>query len=290
MKEDNKETVNETVHDYNTEYYLVNIFGAHAIFRDGISRFINLLLIICALILDGFVIAMCLVTIIFITDQRTIIVQNSNTIFLVFASIMIPLIKYNVRVPLKEVLKLLKKGFFIYEDEVNSEVYYNIKRRRVSQIRFICSIFTKLSVVGFLSNVFQQPLLYYFNVIKSTGDDSINHYLPLPIYMPFNTSSINGFAIASMTLNVWFILFYCMLLSFMILYYSLGFQLIAQIDILNYSIGTIEKRAVFKFKLKSNIENVDSYDIHELYNNFGFQRCHYLCLRENIMHHQAILK
>lgn len=266
------------------------MFGFHAILKDGIPRILNLGLIILGLTLHTFITTMSIWTILFIADKQTIIIQNTHTFFFVACAVTMPIIKFKQRTGLKGILKSLKEGFFVYEREEDNEIYFKIKRERVKEIRLLSSVLINMTYVASAANALQTPIVHYFGSSKSTEDDKINTDLPFPIYMPFNTTTVHGLTVAAVVINVWLFIFFLPIVCSVIVYYSLGLQLIAQMNILHYSLKNIENRAVLKYKFEYNVKIIDDNCLQKLYDNSDFQRCQYLCLRDNIKHHQAILR
>ncbi|CAH1393763.1 unnamed protein product [Nezara viridula] len=105
--------------------------------------------------------------------------------------------------------------------------------------------------------------------------------LPVPLYMPFDTSDNLGFSLG-MTWEAISLFYICgVSTSIHQSFRGIMGRLRGELKLLNDSIKAIHNRASKKFKMKVNdIENLEPY----------FQSLVYKCLKEDIVHHQMLLE
>lgn len=276
----------DVLHDYIKEKFFVMIIGAYTYIRKPLPLFIlNVMFLTCDSLLCSFMVVMILISFFVTEANKTAYLHLSQTLILFMGTISVRLVNYYTNDTLKLSRKIIRNGVFQYCDaDIRIDT---IKRKSVEQIRFIISIYTRMILATYILVCFILPLLKYC-FLKPEPSNAINPYLPQPIYMPFNTNNAVGFVIAFMANAVCcgtlFTTFICHAAATV----SCALQLTAQIDVLTFSLKNIENRAQIKL---SNIKpQFKSCAAGTLYGNADFQRCLYLCLRENIQHHHALLR
>lgn len=277
------------MHDFNKETQAINVLGGFVVLRKPLIYFVlNILLIACLFTLYVYLIVMAVITMMVTYNDKAVMVRAFQTLCLLLAGIVIPGIRYFTSYSLSTALESLKNGVFKYSEEGPIEEKYNyIKDNRIYQIRFLTVWVTRLNFSVSIVNTFVPPIV---QLIRLKGEDSdwlVNPYLPLPLYAPFNTRSYLGFAVSFLTHGIFQFFFYSSIVCLVETYMSCAFQLIAQLEILNHSLSNIEKRAYFKLQGPQQllVDNSSSST-----DDRALQQCFYICLRENILHHHAIVR
>lgn len=277
-----------SVHDFNKEKVLIMVMGGYIVLRKPFSHFIlNLVYLLFIFFVFVYLIVMATATIVFTSFEKVIMVKVLQTVCLLFVGIALPATKLWTDQHLNEALKLIHRGVHSYVNEVPDEEYYNIKKTRVDRIRSLMPWVTKLSYCCAFSNTFFIPIIQVMSINDSTPNQILNPYLPLPIYMPFDTTSYLGFGFAFLTNAIFFFFLYNAIICLIETYLSCMMQVIAQLEIINYSLRNIDKRAYLKLFRGGTVLTGLTED---LYESVEFQKHLYSCLRENVLHHQAILR
>lgn len=287
---ENGDAFSETYHDFNNENILLNIFGGFALPKKPKSHFLLCLAYyVCVFLLYMYLLVLSVITMHARTDDKVIWVQT----FYIFDYLLVGLYAISTKRFTNKYLNSssdsLKDGVYQYKYENHDEEHDNIKKKRVSQLRFIVSFTYKLFLINALSNVTLLPLIQFLFKNEGTADESHSPYLPLPIIMPFNTRTLYGF-VTAYTAEVVFLFSMNVTLACTIeVYVSCALQLIAQVEILNHSLRNIEKRAYLRL-IGNNFTHSSEDGLENLYNDKEFKMFMNSCLRENVRHHQAIFR
>ncbi|CAH1396986.1 unnamed protein product [Nezara viridula] len=186
------------------------------------------------------------------------------------------------------VLEIFNKGFYTYEKDLD-ERQHEIRRNYVRNIRLVNKWLRRMTVSsGFSFLLFNTAKKYIESLYKKRPSSiPINPYLPIPFYVPFDTSSVLTFTVAYMT-NVAIMYWICVVtVCIYEIYISLLKQLKAQFEILNLSISNVVDRALRRY-LRGKAGPRQKVEM--LYQQKEFQDCLLECLRENVRHHHVLLR
>lgn len=279
----------DIVHNYNRENLLMMVFGGYAFLKKPISHFIlNAIWSLSDFLLHLFTITMSAITLTFPSIDKGTAIQLGQTLCLLFATFAVRGINFYSSNGLKAASEILDCGVFVYgvEDADENE----IKKSRVSQIRFIIKLYTLMILSIWALTSFLIPFLKW--ILSSSNDqiidEMINPYLPQPIYMPFNTRSVYGYCVAFLSNVLCFFTIFVSFICHISLTISYALQFTAQMEVLKHSLKNIENRARLKL-LKKDLAYGDVLT-QSLYHIPDFQKCLYSCLRENALHHQELLR
>lgn len=275
-------------YNFNTEGFILSVLGGYVELTKPTPLFILCKMYNISMhILYIFLILMSSVTIYMQvkTGERSNLIETANMASYMLVGISFTMLRtYSV-----DAVRLITNGVYRYLEEQPDEEYYNRIKSRVDQKKVWASTFFKLCIASVFAYCSIIPVLKYFTVKGDTPDKLVNPYLPLPIYMPFETRTISGYCTAY-TCQALYLFRFHMTLSFVLeLYISCTLQLMTEIELFNYFLRNIENRAIKKMAIKhpmfQNINNFSS-----IYEIPYFQNCIYTCLRESIIHHQEILR
>lgn len=188
---------------------------------------------------------------------------------------------------LQETLQILKDGVFDYNEKEIQKEYAAIKRENVKAIRRMASIFSKMIISVAFTNFLFVPIIQIFVITEGPTKSLMNPYLPQPFYLPFNTRTFLGYS-AAYVINLIFMTFLaCNVVCMDVIYISCTSQLKAQFQILNHSLRSIERRAYFMF-----VDNYNDAFTRKYFQNNQHERLELLnrCLKQNIRHHQALIR
>lgn len=192
--------------------------------------------------------------------------------------------------PLQRMRKSSYNGFYVYENEKESETQILFKENAVKKIKSSSTSILVALFTGSGSMFFVLPLsqLYFLGTVDTSGQ-VLNPYLPTPLYIPFDTRSHIGY-ICGMLLNAQLLYFaYGNAICATQIYISCSLQLNAQFKILNYSIRNIESRAREMYFKSSIYDHKIAIEVPD-YDKNAFQNCLILCLLANVQHHQLLLR
>lgn len=279
----------ETIHDFSSVPIIMQIFGGYVLLKKRDPKIC--LYILCSLLIFLFEIFMAglYVTSIFRSSfDKGITMQLGQILIFWIGSIAARAIFIYTIDSIEIADILLNDGLFSYEGIEVDEI--NIKKLTVGKIKLFLSIYSKLLWFTFISLSFGVPLAKYL-IFNNEGrsDPFVNKYLPQPIYMPFNTNSVLGYSCALLMVTILLFTMIATALCHAQVTMSTALQFSAQIELLNYSLKNIEKRALAKL-IRTGLQIDQNAHIEKLYFLQEFQRFLYLCLKENVIHHQAIIR
>lgn len=275
-------------YDFNNEKLMIMVLGRYVMLKKPLIAFIlNILYMSVSFVVLVFLVIMSIVTITFKTLDKSILVHVIQTLCLVLVAIALPGSKLYTDSSLDVALRLIYDGVHKYQNEDPDDEPYRLKKARVDQIRFLMYWVTRVCFSCVFSNALGMPIIQLFTVTEATGQ-VLNPYLPLPIYMPFNTFTFAGYSIAYFTNAIFIFCVYISILCLIETFLSITLQLVAQLEILNLSLQNIQRRAYSIVRNKGMTEQSQSTD--DIHFDSVVQKQMYLCLRENILHHLSILR
>ena len=268
-------------HDYETDRLLLMYVSGLKVNKDSkLKHALNNGYVYSIIIFLFFMVSMGSVAVGLIQDKK-LKLEAVHWTFLLLVGLTFMLIRYTQG--LDEPLKMIKLGFFTYENEKFDENYNKLKQHRVWRVRVVSRMFLGLAISSgvFLSFIKQMKK-------SSQSGESIDEGLPIPVYLPFDTSTTSGFV-----LGYWInivALFYLVVItaSTQQIFLSIMEQMIAQFQILNLSVTNIQTRAYWEYTRGTNFCNDTSKDL--FYRTKEFQQCVSRCLTRNIRHHQTLLR
>lgn len=228
---------------------------------------------------------MSIYTIVLTSFDKDIAIQLALNLMLSLCATVTNIILSSVYSKFHEGEEMLRRGVYTYGTKDIGE--NDIKKRTVRRLRFLFGIFEKSTWFTILVIVLVIPVLRkLFSPVVKRSESLVNPYLSQPIYIPFRTDSWYGFlgALIFIGLSTTTVLLTAIYHINMIL--SSTLQLCGQFEVLTFSVENIAKRAQLKL-IKANLK------YHSVENSYlieEFHRCLYSCLRENILHHQCILR
>lgn len=226
-------------------------------------------------------------TLVLTSFDKDIFIQIALNTFFWLPMTMVNFIVSAVYSKLLEGDEMLKSGVYLYE---TSDIGENdIRRKTVERIRFLFVLFSRIVWFTLALIVIILPLVKILLVPKDERSMSlVDPYLPQPVYMPFRTDNRFGYIMAVIFLGLSSVFSFASAIFNMAIVLSCTLQLCGQFEVLIFSVQNIAKRAYMKLIEKNlGYSTLSIEDVHMLPE---FHVCLYSCLRENILHHQAILR
>nr|AXX83012.1 odorant receptor [Yemma signatus] len=276
---------NGTTYDFKNNRRIVMILGSFVLVDKPIYlRILNIALVGFVLVILIGTLIFSIITTIITKEKRAIMGQALFTVGTLVCALVYILENFAQSRNLNRAVGYIREGIYNYEDGIQLD-YVNIRKTRISHAKQMIFILTLLYFSSVVVYVILFPL---FKLVILTHDyqaesnDVINDFLPLLIYLPFNTRTPIGFTVAFFTNSFTLFFMYSTFSAYIQVFIGCAFQLIAEYEVLNHSILNIEKRARYFFKGKTNPTN--------LFDNIEFQDKLFHCLNQNIIHHQNILR
>nr|WVD93627.1 odorant receptor 14 [Graphosoma rubrolineatum] len=274
----------QITHDYETDRKnLMYMSGFKVNYDSKLKYILSKIYVYTIMFFYTFLVSMGSVAAILIHDKK-LKLEAVHWTFLNLVGLTFMIIRYTYA--LDEPLKMIKIGFFTYENEAVDERYFERKKYHVRRIRNVSNMFLGLAI----SNGILLSFIKQVKKLPEAGDygKSINTGLPIPIFLPFDTTTTIGFVLGYLIDVVAFFYLVVITSSAQQIFLSFMEQGIAQFEILNISISNLEKRAYFMYsKGKIYTEGIT---MDELYRSRKFQECVFQCLRQNVRHHQTLLR
>nr|AXX83013.1 odorant receptor [Yemma signatus] len=278
---------NATWHDFLNNNKWLKLFSVHLMTTKGsFWLLLNRLYFCLVVVLFGCFFLMCLGAILSTLDDKETFLQAVHVFALVIVSTIGLLNRFLNDRDLKETVDILRRGVFRYpKDEGADEVSKKLLVDRITSIQFISKWFTRVVLSGGFANVFFIASVKY--LLSSDRDvtsaRTLDPLLPQPVYIPFQTRTNIGYSLG-LAVNCVLLSYICAIVASMDeIYVSFMIQLKAQLELLRISLGRIEERAMSRCGEKMSRSR-------DLYSSSGFQDSMCLCLRNNIRHHQQILR
>lgn len=271
-------------HDYETDRKnLMYMSGFKVNYDSKLKYILNKIYIYAIIFFYSFIVIMGSVAVILIHDKK-LKLEAVHWTFLNLVGLALVIIRYTI--VLDEPLKTIRIGFFTYENEVIDVSYDERKAFHVDRIRKVSNMFLGLAISNGI-------LLSFIKQIKKSPEGgnygkSINTGLPIPIFLPFDTTTTTGFVLGYLINIVGFFYLVVITSSSQQIFLSFMEQGIVQFEILNISISNIEKRAYSIYSKGKTYTEGMSMDA--LYRTSKFQKCVFQCLRQNVQHHQTLLR
>lgn len=236
---------------------------------------------------DAIFVSLSIYTLIITSFDKDISTQIGMNLAMWTATSLANTILSSVFLKLREAENLLKGGVYRY---ATSDIGENdIIRKTVKRIRFFLFLFQKATLFTMTLVVIIVPFLKIVFIPKEeTSTSTINPYLPAPIYIPFDTNGWCGFIFAMILIGLPMLFVILCIIFHSNLVLSSTLQLCGQFDVLIFSVRNITKRAFLKL-IERNVKFANL-SMDDVFMMPEFHRCLYFCLRENILHHQAILR
>lgn len=251
--------------------------------------FLNILFLISITCLHIFITVMSIITLFMFNMDKGTLLQVGQTLIWLLVTFSARTVWLYSSSNLRTANKLVLSGIFHYNGDPDEDEL-KIKRKRINQIRITIGIYTKLFWLIFLLTTFLTPIMKWAVISNKDPDTGpVNPYLPQPIYMPFETKSYFGFGVAFLSNMMCFFSMFASFIAHVTITISYSFQLTAQIEVLSHSLKNIEKRAYARF-IKGKTPRKSYERGEKLYDIPEYQQCLFLCLKENIIHHNAILR
>lgn len=225
--------------------------------------------------------------------NKELVVEAMHAMVIILFGIWVYVSRFVTQRSLYETIDTIKSGFFKYEGEELETQQVKITEGVVEEARKATTMFSILFFLGGLSNCVGFPLSQWFLVTEEQYEQYIktfNPYLSLYVYLPFSSRSTIGF-ISAYIINVLIVVYtFGMAMVSSDVYMSTIIQLKAQLQILNHSIRNIYKRAYKAYLKNYDPKTWTPREPESIYKDIEFQKCLYNCLRENIRHHQLLLR
>lgn len=286
-----KQDVNpDTYYDFYTEKYITNVIGGYIILKKPIVVFFtSILCILLVIFLNVCGVALGFYTLIFLAKDKSEMVQAFYAMGLMGVSIGFHITKYNVNKSLDSCSKFIRSGVYQYKELFQDEII-KYKMERIKRIRFLVTFVGNGMYFCAFMNMFIPLVTLLLSGQVSEKEEVVNPFMPFHIYVPFNTRTTFGYGVAYSLNGIVMFTMYACFSAHAQLYISTTLQLTMELEVLNFALRNITKRAFLRFYDRDiPFHYNESSELH-LYSDPGFQRCLYLCLRENIIHHQLILK
>nr|QQP19741.1 olfactory receptor 46 [Tropidothorax elegans] len=280
----------QTIHDFFGErkwvFILYGASSSKSFFYKSYIVFIYLFLTV-SLILTG-------MTFLYLETNKDFAIRILHAgLYIVFAMSSLS-VRFLTADNMTDALRMLKTGVFS-RDHLGDE-QTDSQRRGVLAIRKRTDLLAYATYTCLNTFLVVLPLGHFFILnTEIPRGSTVNPYLPLPFYMPVDTSRILGFWLSYSLNAIALAYIYAAAVTTSDLYISCSVQLRTQIQLLNSSLKKIYHRA---HSLYTSISQTN--DLHEmiergLESNFlltdsVFQKCLSACLVEDIKHHQSILR
>nr|QQP19765.1 olfactory receptor 70 [Tropidothorax elegans] len=289
QSETNEERLEPFFYNYMKERIYLQVLGGYTIIDKPFPcRIASWLFFLLMQTLFLFTTSMSFVTMAISFEQKDVFGQALFTIGTLVGGMGVTLVRYLVAGKLNEALEILESGVYNYNELIDTE-YLRIKRKRVQNIKYMLSLTTWLfSSCGFAYIVIF-PILKPFLVNVDPDNSVINTFLPIPLYVPFDTSETYSYDLMFATNALTLICMYASFASHLQIYISLSILLMAEYEVLNFSLDNIEKRAYMELRKGCDGLKSGSYAQPD-FDNTDFEQSLFLCLRRNIIHHQTILR
>nr|QQP19713.1 olfactory receptor 18 [Tropidothorax elegans] len=194
------------------------------------------------------------------------------------------------RSDLNILLRHIGQEFFQYDEE-EPEIHKEMKRKNLREVKLLSQVGVVLYFfMGFIISIIQ-PYVYYLAMKdEPLENERLNPFLPVPMYFPWDTFSTEGFVCAYILQFVGSILIVSNVIANGFSYVNLMVLFRCQFEILNHSIKNIETRSLQRYKKKYGTTPASFDTKNDLQINKELEKCFFECLRQNIMHHQCLIR
>nr|AXX83002.1 odorant receptor [Yemma signatus] len=236
--------------------------------------------------LHGYFLILAVVTISTI-QIKELAVAASLFVWIALVNVGLLVSRYSSNGCLEDALGQFQSGVFSYPTREGEDPRGAVTRR-VLQVRRVVSYFNKFCYFSGSLNTYFIPFLAYLKMNPSTVDLSqfpLNPYLPLPLVTPFRTDNLPGYLAALFFESLFMAILWITYMGHQEIFVSVSLQLCGQLELLSESLESLESRARSLLHLPPELPSDE-----ELYSRPDFQRAMYICFRENVLHHRAIIR
>nr|QQP19714.1 olfactory receptor 19 [Tropidothorax elegans] len=280
----NKNVQKERVHNFLEERkWILNLSGASVLDNWPYRLY---LLFIYAFELYGFF--ACVMTLMYVSGEKELTIRVIHMIILSYFVLGVLSSRIYGNRSLLEAASLLKAG--IYQGEVFDEEVTKVVEDAVQLVKKISNGFAYSCWVCVTLNLVVHPLTYFlFRYDRGDHQSPVKPFLPYPYYMPFDTSSFVGFSAAYLVTFIATVIIFGNATTSTDMYMSCVTQTTAQLKILNLSLRCLSKRALVLYQREVH-DILDTVDAPGILRKDIINRCMVQCLKENIKHHQTIIR
>nr|AXX83015.1 odorant receptor [Yemma signatus] len=278
----------DSIYDFYKERFFTNIFGFYIILKKPyILYLIHKCFFVCAAFLYIFGVSSGIYTMVFIAKNKSEQVNAFYGMGLMGVAIGLQLTKNATNDSLNSALDHIREGVYQYNEVFQDEIV-KLKLKRIERIKFIITFVGNGNYFCWFSSTLIPLIQVILSGFESIKDEDLNPFLPVHLYVPFDTTNTMGYAIAFVSYAFIIFTMYATFASHAQIYISCSLQLAMELEVLNFALKNMQKRAYLRFKKEDY--KLDHPSTSNLYENPDFQHCINLCLRENLLHHHAILR
>uniref|UniRef100_T1HDM9 Odorant receptor n=1 Tax=Rhodnius prolixus TaxID=13249 RepID=T1HDM9_RHOPR len=274
-------------------YHLLKFSLFYPNLKSPLAAGIHLLQFIIYVVVLSFHIAIFTVTIIKAEPSEFLIsINTAHFGFIMLLFLTFIFMSNRVRYKICFFAKMLGEGVFTYEDEEEIDEEVKVKQKYLSILKKLKIILPSMNIVaGFFVVVIGPWIDSKHSPDNLTQTDSgINIALPIPSWYPFETNCGMNFYIAFLGQFLSACVIIVILASASCSYFTCTLYNIIQLERLIISVQNLEKRAILLYKKKVPHAAVNQLEKDILYEKVEFIKCLEYCLRQNIKHHQLILR
>lgn len=185
------------------------------------------------------------------------------------------------------VLILIGKGFYTYYGEEYDGDVRRIIKSNQDNLKILTKHMTMFVLMCGVCVIAVPPVIEVLTVGVEIPEDAVlNPYLPLPLHTLWNQFTIQGYASIYLLMFTATVFVVLELLALSLGYTSFMLIYITQFKLLNLSILKMEQRATKRYLRVYKRQDTSR-------NKFSdpmFQECMHFCLKENIQHHQILIR
>nr|QQP19763.1 olfactory receptor 68 [Tropidothorax elegans] len=184
-----------------------------------------------------------------------------------------------------EAVENIRSGLYTYFGGEWDSQMEAIQSIGLKNMRSTLMMFSKALVGWFILFCVLRPIFIFFIGNGDAKNKPVNPCIMMPLYVPFDTTNNVGFVLVNLLASV--PSFYTVLAAICVeeTYIGATSNIMIQLKLLNYSVSVIQRRAYSRLKKAKDIP-VDE----DIFGRKDFQDCMYACLRENVRHHQKIIR
>nr|QQP19750.1 olfactory receptor 55 [Tropidothorax elegans] len=280
---------NDTFYDFRNKNNLLLILGSYKLV--DVSLFLKRLNIIFSVVVQALLfssLAMSLLTVAKSLQEKAVMGQALFTLGTVLCAIIYIADNYFNRADLDEAAKSLREGIFRYDDPLEQD-YAKLRRSRVKHLETLVNVLSMLYMSSVFVYVVFFPLINFLLLAVDTDNLTVNVYLPLQVYYPFDTRTPWVFGLTFTANGLTLLSMYATFSCYVQVFISSCLQLTGEYEVLNFSIENVSERALRELA-NYNIKNYDIIKSSKIYDSLEYKKCMVHCLKQNIRHHHAILR
>lgn len=282
------ENQGETFHDITSESFILMALAGFTLLNDLTYRPLIQIASWAVVFIYQLVLLYLVILTMFTTSfDKTITMSLIQIVIMCCGLSVLKFVFVFTHLELKEFAYMIRNGVFHYSGPDIGED--SIRRARVAQVRFVIYMYKRAVMFTMVITFLVMPTIKWNLKVEGKFSDIMSPYLPHPIDMPFETNSFLGYLCGSLLIFVFTFTMFTTCIMQITITVSCVTQLTAQIELLNFSLRNIEKRAFLRFKASYGIK-LYNLELEEVYSSLQFQRCIYDCLMENAHHFFAIIR